>query len=287
MSISVLPLTQAPVWPKKSFMDTANGIGLGPQVNLPFGDMERFAPLLLAAGVGAEVGLDARSLEETPEPVFREWAGRLAHLEVTAHGPFMDLAPGGVDPGVVEVTRQRLLKAAGAAALFSARDMVCHAGYDVNRYPHNLERWLDTSARTWELVLEATEASGMRICLENVYETGPQMLVRLVDRLDHPRLGVCFDAGHFNAWGRGDLDDWLDALGPRIMRLHLHDNDGSFDDHLPIGRGSFPFRRLMDGLHRLGVRPGITLEPHTEEDFGPMAAGLRELLEYRSGLETV
>jgi len=60
----------------------------------------------------------------------------------------------------------------------------------------------------------------------------------------------------------------MDALGSRTGQIHLHDNNGSADEHNPVGDGTFP---LSPGFFKLlkekGARPIITLEPHTEEDL--------------------
>ncbi len=261
-------------------MDAIARLGRPVQVNLPFAMIDAFGPLVIeTAGLGVEIGLDAATLEETPLEVFEVWAGRLAGRELTVHAPFMDLSPGGIDSGVVELTRRRLLKAVEAAAIFEAKAITGHAYYDATRYPHHLERWLETSLETWNLVLEASEKLGAVVALENVYETDPEMIARLLNRAAHPRLAFCFDTGHFNVWSKAPLEEWLEALGGRIARLHLHDNDGSFDHHWPIGRGDFPFERLFAWLKDRGVEPGVTLEPHRAKDVAPSLDELVRLLE--------
>jgi sugar phosphate isomerase/epimerase len=214
-------------------------------------------------------------LDDPPGEEIEAWAARFAHLPVTIHAPFMDLAPGGIDPAVVAVTRRRLVQAAQLTEILGAGTIVAHAGYDYNRYPHDLERWLEVSAETWTEVLAATTAE---VVLENVYEFDPDLIARLLARLNHPRLGFCLDVGHRQAWGRAPLLDWLTALRPWLRRLHLHDNDGSFDLHWPIGRGRVEFDRLFGWLQEAHLAPGITLEPYTLDDFRETAAALETIL---------
>ncbi|MBW1712059.1 MAG: sugar phosphate isomerase/epimerase [Deltaproteobacteria bacterium] len=248
------------------------------QVNLPFDMIETYGPELLARGGSPEIGLSARVLDGVPQDRLQVWAERLARTAVTLHGPFMDLAPGGVDPLIVQATRRRFLQAAKLTGLFQARALVLHAGYDFSRYPYDRDRWLEVAAETWRLVLEATEKSQTLILVENVFEREPDIISRLLARMDHPRLGFCFDTGHFNTWSQAPLMDWLTRLGPWLKRLHLHDNDGSFDQHLPIGQGNFDFKALWAWLKEKGLRPGITLEPHTEEDFRLTFLAFKQLL---------
>ncbi len=237
------------------------------QVNLPFRLIESLGPVFLERGLSPEIGLDAQVLDETPGERFEYWAERFKKTEVTIHAPFMDLAPGGIDPLIVDVTRKRLLQAAELVEVFGAESLIGHAYYDLTRYPVNVERWVKVSLETWRLVLEASEVNGCQVLVENVYERDPEALAMLLTELKHPRFGFCLDTGHFNAWSVVSLDRWLNRIGSKIKRLHLHDNDGSFDQHLGLGQGNFDFRTLFDWLRARGLNPGLTLEPHREEDF--------------------
>ncbi|HRT27614.1 MAG TPA: TIM barrel protein, partial [Syntrophales bacterium] len=117
---------------------------------------------------------------------------------------------------------------------------------------------------------EPVEIAGLAdttIALENVYEKTPHQLCRLFRGLDAANLIFCFDAGHFNAFSNRSFEQWMEELGPFLGQLHLHDNSGVADEHLPVGDGNFPFARLFSTVEEMKVRPIITLEPHTEENF--------------------
>ncbi|HNW35834.1 MAG TPA: sugar phosphate isomerase/epimerase, partial [Candidatus Ozemobacteraceae bacterium] len=51
---------------------------------------------------------------------------------------------------------------------------------------------------------------------------------------EHPDLGFHLDIGHFNLNQRKPLD-FAQAFADRLVHVHLHDNDGSKDQHLPPG----------------------------------------------------
>jgi len=57
--------------------------------------------------------------------------------------------------------------------------------------------------------------------------------------------------------------EWIDELGGYVKELHLHDNFGQYDEHLPVGDGNFPFHDLFAMLKH-NKKPVITLEPHNE-----------------------
>jgi sugar phosphate isomerase/epimerase len=79
------------------------------------------------------------------------------------------------------------------------------------------------------------------------------------------------------AFSETSLADWLSALGTRVTHLHLHDNDGTADQHLPLGQGTIDFAylfRFLTSPQGPPARPLIALEPHREEDVPQMVAGL-------------
>jgi sugar phosphate isomerase/epimerase len=42
--------------------------------------------------------------------------------------------------------------------------------------------------------------------------------------------------------------NWITTLGERITYVHLHDNDGSGDQHLPLGQGNLPLLEVLAAL---------------------------------------
>lgn len=248
-----------------------------PQVNLPFAQINLYGHCFLKKGLAPEIGLNAKVLETTPPQDFVIWAERFAGFQVSLHAPFLDLAPGALDPVVVEATRGRLKEAAALAPVWGARHLIVHNYYDETRYGNASDRWLATAVQTWRILLAATEASQTVILLENVYETDPFMIRLLLEEIGHPRLGFCFDSGHYNAFSQASLAEWLETLAPWLIRLHLHNNDGSFDQHLGLGQGTFDFRALFDWIKKEGLNPAITLEPHRQSDLEPSLAALDRL----------
>ena len=151
---------------------------------------------------------------------------------------------------------------------FEPRAVVCHAGYDERRYGSYRREWLARSLETWGWMAARVREEGSRLMLENVYEGDPDDMKDLFLELKHLDVGFCLDTGHMTAFGRGPLDRWLDALGPHLGHLHLHDNLGRWDEHLALGRGEFDFKRLFEFLQKKEMElPLITLEPHREEDL--------------------
>jgi len=241
--------------------------------------MDKYLDLFLHYGINPEIGLDAAFLEQAD----REAMEKVAHLfakagrTITLHGPFMDLAPGGLDERIREVSVSRMHETMELVPLFNARSVVFHAGYDDRRYHTQRQQWLARSQATWEPLTRRAEELGVVIHLENVYERTPDMILCLMEAISSENLGFCLDVGHMNAFAETPLVEWLSALGPYLKEIHLHDNIGKGDEHAPVGSGTAPFGELFQYLSDRRVKPVLTLEPHAEASLWRSLESLEQL----------
>ena len=82
-------------------------------------------------------------------------------------------------------------------------------------------------------LLELCDECGINLCIENIFLTNE--FDYIFRNINHPRLKICFDTGH-----RNFLTPSMDVIkdyGKHISVLHIHDNYGITDDHLPCGQG--------------------------------------------------
>jgi sugar phosphate isomerase/epimerase len=203
---------------------------------------------------------------------------REREVPVTCHAPFMDLNPGAVDERIREITALRFGQVLDLVPLFRPRAIVLHPGYDRWRYDDDVDLWLENSLRTWEPLVKRAESLSVRMALENVFEEKPAILERLLDKIDSPYLGYCLDAGHGNLFSRVPLEEWVEVLGSRLMEIHLHDNRGEADDHLPLGQGSIDFPSLFALLGKKKIQPIYTIEPHEIAHLQPSLEALKKHL---------
>lgn len=211
-------------------------------------------PRLSALQVGAEVYFDNRAVDEMDRTDVRRLGRELADRSIlcTVHAPYMDLAPGSVDEAIRRITREKLKAAVEASHLLGARGIVCHGMYDRWRYGDLQQEWIDHSTETWTEILK--ESGDMPLMIENIFDETPEVMLALLERFEEKNLWVCFDTGHFNLFTTLSLDEWLVPFRSRIREFHIHDNHGKSDEHLPVGKGVFPFRELkrfvrsLDGI---------------------------------------
>jgi sugar phosphate isomerase/epimerase len=248
--------------------------------HLPWQRCRDYLPRLCDFGLSPEIAFKGPELDDLPADRLTAVAGLLAKAgrRPTVHAPFFDLNPGAIEPIVRQVTVQRLTEALQAAGRLGAHLMVVHPGYDRWRYPNLTEVWTENAVATFTPLLALAEQLDCRIALENIYEQTTATLTGLVNRLDTPWFGHCFDIGHWQLFGKESQEQWLAAIAGRLLHLHLHDNRGENDDHLPVGEGVIDFSFLFPLLATTPVPPSITLEAHGPDELQRSLANFYSLV---------
>ncbi len=155
-----------------------------------------------------------------------------------------------------------------AAATMARYARLCIAlGVDVmvvhptpHSHPHvcvHVPRLMEQDVTLSRVVSDVFGDSGVRLAVENLPTYGVRYLAALMDRLeDRPNVGVCFDTGHWNVRPELGLVEAVSLLSGRIEHLHLNDNHGWCDEHLPPGRGAFDWRRFVGAVpQHMNARP--------------------------------
>jgi sugar phosphate isomerase/epimerase len=116
------------------------------------------------------------------------------------------------------------------------------------------------------------EAAGLEvtIVLEHVPFGGPQQLETITAILDRvPLLRFHLDSGHAKLERGSDRwAEYLERLGPKLGHVHLSENDGTADQHLPLGavpRSTTDWPQHIRTLRATGYDGTITLEVFAPE----------------------
>jgi len=140
---------------------------------------------------------------------------------------------------------------------------VLHPAADIVRMKRReRERRRRMVAESLARMVPAAEARGVRLALENMSggRTGAKIkeLIEIVETVGSPTVRVCFDTGHANCVGR-PVRTWQKAE-PYIITMHVHDNDGSADQHREPFAGTINWRALRRALERADYAGDFVLE---------------------------
>jgi len=124
-------------------------------------------------------------------------------------------------------------------------------------------------------VISYTARAGLKLAVENTPLTGPEefnaffTLLKKQHGLPISHIGMCLDTGHANLHDatRNDYLKFLDMLNPHvpIIHMHIHENYGDSDSHLPIFTGpsskdTSSVQVLIERLKQRGFSGSVILE---------------------------
>jgi sugar phosphate isomerase/epimerase len=86
----------------------------------------------------------------------------------------------------------------------------------------------------------------------------------VVDRVEG--LGIHLDVGHaFIHGGMKNVLGLISTFKKRIVHVHIHDNYGKRDDHLPLGTAKIEYEAVAKALKRIGYDRTLTFEVFTRD----------------------
>jgi sugar phosphate isomerase/epimerase len=116
----------------------------------------------------------------------------------------------------------------------------------------------------WAISLKA-EQLGLNLCLENMFprcQYGVETIdfIKIFEQL--PDLNLTLDTGHANIGNpEGNrILEFIETFSDRIGHVHISDNFGKEDNHLPIGTGTINFDSVLKSLKGIGYKDTVTFE---------------------------
>ena len=211
-------------------------------------------------GLGLE--LDEFCTAMNLDEAFPAWDARARDRMARAarcilHAPFAELSPCAIDPLVRRVARKRFDQAAEICHRYGIDHMVIHSGFIP--YVYFPEWFVEQSAQFFRDFL-AGQPENFHIYIENVLDPEPAPLLTLAKAIGDPRAQLCLDVGHAHVVSQTPVREWLETLSPWLGHLHLHDNDGSADQHRIPGDGTIGFPALLDAVTAAAPDATLTFE---------------------------
>jgi sugar phosphate isomerase/epimerase len=229
------------------------------------------------AGVPQDFELELQSFGLAGVRSPRDWRRRAAFYTALArrhperrrhlHGPFLDLSYTSRDHRILEVTRRRIRDTLALCRRLQPEHLVLHLRCPLYFCrPERMGGWVQAARAFWEPWLERFAGLGVTVAFENVEESDPAPAVAFLDSLQGYPCGFCLDVGHAHAFTSLTPRLWVERLGQRIVHLHVHDNAGDDDRHLPPGAGSIDFAELYRTFRRHCPQAVLSLELESDAE---------------------
>jgi sugar phosphate isomerase/epimerase len=136
---------------------------------------------------------------------------------------------------VRDACREEFLRALWAAHEVGAAVMTIHFSRPPRFFSE--DQIVEWHREVLEPICEQADEWRMQVALEQIpfpHCNQVEIIEKLLDAM--PSLGFHLDSGHTQLEGKGDLwHDYLERFGSRLCHVHLSENDGTSDQHLPLG----------------------------------------------------
>lgn len=185
-------------------------------------------------------------------------------LQASVHASFWDLNPASHYRKLWELTLEQTRRSIDACRAFDGEIVVVHFG----RCPiPNAIRFLEGTKRRYREFINKcipyAEERGVTLTLENAagqpifYPSNVEELRKFVAGLGGVK--ITFDIGHAHLAERragrkgtgAAIARSIEALREHLVHVHVHDNYGMEDDHLPPGDGDIDFKPAADTLRAI------------------------------------
>jgi sugar phosphate isomerase/epimerase len=208
-----------------------------------------FIDLTLEPPAAGHWQIDAESISELLKETGLEVIGHTAYYLPLGH-PFEEVRAGAVE--AFSSTLQAL-------ARLGACCMNIHP--DFKAPMHSYDFSIEQNLKSIRELLPLARRLDMELMIENlpVDINEVSQLSRLLDAV--PELGLHLDIGHTNLKVRENTTAAImERYGSRVRHVHLHDNRGTDDLHLPLGAGTLDLEGCVKCLKAAGYDGTITLE---------------------------
>jgi sugar phosphate isomerase/epimerase len=188
-------------------------------------------------------------------------------LSFSIHAPYADTNLAADDDLIREWILKRIRASIRFASELEARCLVVHPGWTTAT-----DRFM--KGRAWELNLRSVrwlyryaEEYGVDMLMENVPEPTPYILITTHDfemfysELEY-NVEMVLDVAHANLHDESIL--FMDRFGQKIKHIHVSDNMGKTDQHLPIGAGSINWEKVLKKARSIDFDGWIVIESYWE-----------------------
>ena len=172
--------------------------------------------------------------------------------------------------GLRKASLSEMIKSLEVAAGLGCLKAVLHPSYITGLGIFVMDQAREYAMESLEAIMEKADQLDLLICLENLFPKA-HSLVEPEDFDDifvkFPNLKMTLDTGHAHiedTEGKRAVK-FIERFPDRIDHIHVSDNLGEADNHLPVGAGTVNFNEIVKALKGIGYDNTITLEVFSKD----------------------
>ena len=169
-----------------------------------------------------------------------------------------------------EASLNDVLKSLEVAAELGCLKAVLHPSYIVGLGIFVKDQARKYALESLEAIMEKADQLDLLLCLENLFPK-THSLVEPEDFAEifvkFPNLKMTLDTGHAHiedTEGKRAVK-FIERFPDRIDHIHVSDNFGEADNHLPVGAGTVNFSEIIKALNGIRYDDTITLEVFSKD----------------------
>jgi sugar phosphate isomerase/epimerase len=171
-------------------------------------------------------------------------------IKFQVHAPIADLNIGSPAARSRKFSLDEILGLIDTCERLSIETLTIHPGAAIAYGDEVKERVRNATKESLKAIDRKIIGMSLKVALENMPPASWSIgydLKELLSMIDGTNIGICFDTGHANI--AGSIDGFL-RENRRLANVHLHNNDKSFDQHMPLDSGSLDIESIVVALRK-------------------------------------
>lgn len=186
------------------------------------------------------------------------------NLNLQVHAPFADVNIASLNDSILQASVVSVEKVIESCRKIGIGIVTIHPGFYSPMSFVDSEGAKKRNIQSLVRLGRYAKERSVRLALENMPAIQWVILESAEDlrnALESAEIGMCFDLGHANTTKR--IEDMI-RLKDKFVNVHVHDNFGEKDVHLPVGIGNAPISKTISELK--GYKGNYILEVRNFSD---------------------
>ncbi len=188
-------------------------------------------------------------------------------LTPIVHASYYDVNIASLNPQIGTASMQQIQEAIIFAADIDATIVDLHPGNLPGDYPKRfLQQSWNNLRKQLSHLIKIAENLQVIVSVENKQRGRNLQTISTMDEhlaiireISSKYCRATFDVGHANTYSC-NLNDYARGIAPHLVNVHLHDNNGTKDEHLALGQGDINFKSVLKTLDAVQYSGPFILE---------------------------